>query len=177
MNNNGKGFVLWFTGLSAAGKSSVADAVYEKLNHGKIRIERLDGDVMRKNLTRDLGFSKKDRDENIRRVGFVANTLSKNGVAVVAAFIAPYEEQRNKLKKDVHNFIEIFVDAPLEVCITRDPKGMYKKAQRGEIKMFTGISDVYEKPINPDVHIKTNEMEVGECRDEVVDYLIKKGFI
>jgi adenylyl-sulfate kinase len=176
-NNKSKGFVLWFTGFSAAGKSSIADAVFDKLSHGDNRIERLDGDVVRKNLTHDLGFSKEDRNENVKRVGFVANLLSKNGVVVVAAFIAPYKKQRDDLKKNVHNFIEIFVDAPLDVCIGRDPKGMYKKAQEGEIKLFTGISDKYEEPDNPDIHLRTDKQSIEECRDQVVEYLRDNNYL
>lgn len=177
MTKNEKSFVLWFTGLSAAGKSSIADAVYEKLGKSDIRIERLDGDIVRENLTQDLGYSKDDRDENIKRVGFLANMLSKNGVVVVASFIAPYEKQRQELRKNVHNFIEVFVDAPLEVCIARDPKGMYKKAQNGEIKLFTGISDVYDIPKKPHVHLLSDKMTIEECCDEVINYLVEKKFI
>jgi len=177
MDKKEKGFVLWFTGLSAAGKSSVAEAVYTKLSQGGVRIEILDGDIMRKNLTCDLGFSRKDRDENIRRVGFISNLLSRNGVVVVAAFIAPYEEQRRRLKKNVYNFIEIFVDAPIEVCTKRDPKGMYKKANDGEIKLFTGVSDRYDIPNNPDIHLHSSVMTIDECRDVVIEYLFAKKYL
>jgi len=176
-NKNKKGFVLWFTGLSAAGKSTIADEVYEILKQKNIKLERLDGDIVRQNLTKDLGFSSKDRDENIRRVGFVSNLLSCNGVGVIASFISPYRKQRKELKKIVYNFIEVFVDTPLSICEDRDPKGMYKKARAGKIKNFTGISDIYEKPNNPDIVLKTNKINTKECVKIVIDYLIKNNFI
>ena len=169
--NNNQGFVLWFTGLSASGKSTIADKVCEILQNRNIRIERLDGDEVRKNLTKNLGFSKKDRYKNIRRVGYVANLLSSNGVGVVASFISPYRKQRKELRKNVKNFIEIFVDTPLEICEARDPKGIYKKARAGEVKFFTGISDPYEEPQNPDIHLKTEKMSVGECANKILKYL------
>lgn len=175
--HNKKGFVLWFTGLSAAGKSTIADAVYKVLEQREMKLERLDGDVVRENLTKDLGFSREDRDENIRRIGFVANLLSKNDVGVIASFIAPYEKQRSELRAKVHNFIEVFVDAPLEVCEARDPKGMYKKARSGEIKMFTGVSDPYEVPEKPDIHLKSSEDSIEKCVEYVIQFLQSKKYI
>lgn len=171
------GFVLWFTGLSAAGKTTIADALFEHLNKNGIHLERLDGDVARENLTKDLGFSKEDRDENIRRIGFVAGLLSKNNVGVIASFISPYKKQRQELRKKVYNFIEVFVDTPLEICEKRDPKGMYKKARAGEIKQFTGISDPYEAPEKPDIHLKSGEWDVERCVEEIIKYLREKGYI
>lgn len=170
-NNNKQGFVLWFTGLSAAGKTTIADRVCELLDQNGTNLERLDGDVVRENLTKDLGFSKEDRDENIRRIGFVADLLSRNNVGVIASFISPYKKQRDELREKVNNYIEIFVDTPLEICEQRDPKGMYKKARAGEIKMFTGISDPYEAPENPEIHLKSHDREAEVCAQEVIEYL------
>ncbi|MEA2006614.1 MAG: sulfate adenylyltransferase [Patescibacteria group bacterium] len=177
MKTSKRGFVLWFTGLSGAGKSTVADLVFEHLRGNGTRIERLDGDVVRENLAQDLGFSKKDRDENIRRIGFVADLLSRNGVGVIASFISPYQKQRDELRKEVENFIEVFVNAPLEICEERDPKGMYKKARAGEIKNFTGISDSYDSPKDPDIELRTDKGTPRECVQQVIDYLDEKGFI
>jgi len=175
-NNNDQGFVLWLTGLSAAGKTTVADKVYEILGNNSIKIERLDGDIVRDYLT-NLGFSKEDRDANIKRVGFIAGLLSRNGVNVIASFISPYLGHRQELRDNIDNFIEVFVDAPLEVCEERDPKGMYKKARAGEIKNFTGISDPYEPPENPEIHLNTADTTPEECAEKVLNYLKDKGFI
>ena len=176
-NQNQKGFVLWFTGLSASGKSTIADRVYEELKKRDLSLERLDGDVVRETLTQDLGFSKEDRDENIRRVGFVAKLMSKNGVGVIASFISPYKREREGLKNSIENFIEIFVDTPLEVCEQRDSKGLYKKARAGEIKMFTGISDPYEKPENPDIYINEEDGGKDEKTKKVMKYLEEKELV
>lgn len=177
MKTNKKGFVLWFTGLSGAGKSTVADLVFDYLRGNGTKIERLDGDLVRENLAQDLGFTKKDRDENIRRIGFVAHLLSRNGVGVVASFISPYQKQRKELRENVENFIEVYVNAPLEVCERRDPKGLYKKARSGEIKNFTGISDPYEEPKNPEVSITTDVLTPEQCTKRVIEYLEKESFI
>lgn len=172
-----KGFTLWFTGFSSSGKSTIADAVYKILKERGVKTERLDGDVVRENLTRDLGFSKEDRDENIRRVGFVARLLASHGVGVVASFISPYRAQREELRENIPNFIEVFVDAPIEVCAKRDVKGLYKKAHAGEIKNFTGVDDPYEEPQNPEIHLRTDKETVAECVQKVVNYLEEKGLI
>ena len=180
MYKNGKGhkgFVLWFTGLSCSGKTSTADRVYEELAKRKIKIERLDGDVVRENLTKDLGFSKKDRDENIRRVGFVAKLISRNGIGVLASFISPYRKQREELRLKIPNFIEVFVDTPLAVCEERDKKGLYKKARAGEIKNFTGISDPYEEPQNPEIRLDGSGNNINKRAREVIAYLEKHGYI
>ncbi len=174
---NRTGFVLWFTGLSSSGKSTIADAVYDALRTRKVKVERLDGDVVRESLTKDLGFTKEDRDENIRRVGFVSRLLSRNGVGVVASFISPYEEEREGVRMKVENFVEIFVNTPLEVCEERDRKGLYAKARRGEIDNFTGISAPYEEPESPDIELKTDEESVEDCVKKVTDYLEERGFI
>ncbi len=172
-----KGFTLWFTGLPCSGKSAVADRVAEILRDHNLRVERLDGDVVRKSLCRDLGFSKKDRDENIRRVAFVAKLLTRNGVAVLTSFISPYREIRDEARREIGEFIEVYVKCPLEVCMSRDVKGMYQKAIRGEIKEFTGISDPYEEPVNPEMVLETDRETLEESARKVLDYLKKAGYI
>jgi len=176
-NTAHRGFVLWLTGLSGAGKTTIADALDKILSEKNIKTERLDGDVVREHLTKDLGFSRKDRDENIRRVGFVAGLLARNGVGVIASFISPYRRQRDELRGSTHNFIEVFVDAPLAVCEERDPKGMYKKARSGEIKAFTGVSDPYEAPEKAEIHIKTHEADIEESVEAIIEYLRQNRFI
>jgi adenylylsulfate kinase len=172
-----KGFTLWFTGLSGAGKTTVAVALVKELQAYGMKVERLDGDVVRQGLTRDLGFSKEDRDKNIERVTFVAKLLSRNGVAVLASFISPYRATRDMVRRETTNFIEVFVNAPLEVCVQRDVKGMYAKAFAGEIKDFTGVSDPYEEPPNPEItlntHLETLEESVAKC----LTYLEEHGYL
>jgi adenylylsulfate kinase len=172
-----EGFTLWFTGLPCSGKSAVGDRVAEILKEKGHRVERLDGDVVRQDLTRDLGFSKKDRDENIRRVTFVAKLLSRNGVAVLTSFISPYREMRDRARKETTNFVEIYAKAPLEVCIQRDVKGMYQKAIRGEIKEFTGISDPYEEPLNAEIVLETDKETVDESVRKVLLRLEELGLV
>jgi adenylyl-sulfate kinase len=172
-----RGFVLWFTGFSAAGKTTIADRVFEMLKGGSVKLERLDGDIVRANLTKGLSYSKADRDENIKRIGFVANLLSRNGVGVIASFISPYEKQREGLRNNIENFIEVFVDTSLDICESRDPKGMYKMARAGEIKSFTGVSDPYESPKNPDIHLSSGESSIDDCAETVIDYLKKENYL
>jgi len=172
-----KGFTLWFTGLPCSGKSAVADRVADILRSYNLKVERLDGDIVRKSLCRDLGFSKKDRDENIRRVTFVAKLLTRNGVAVLTSFISPYREIRDEARREIGDFIEVYVKCPLEVCMSRDIKGMYQKAIRGEIKEFTGISDPYEEPLNPELVLETDKESLEESASKVLDYLKKSGYI
>lgn len=174
---NHKGFVLWFTGLSGAGKSTLANLAFEELKNNGTKIERLDGDIVRENLTKDLGFSREDRDENIRRIGFVADLLSRNGVIVLASFIAPYKHQRDGLRKDVFNYREVFVNAPLSVCEGRDVKGLYKKAREGKIPLFTGISDPYDEPLDPDIELRTDKYPKEECWGHIKEYLRDEGLI
>jgi len=172
---NRKGFVLWFTGLSGAGKSTLADGVYEKLKKSGRRVERLDGDTVRKNLARDLGFSREDRAKNIERVAYVCQLLSRHDVGVVASFISPYKSERDLVQKMCGNFIEVHVNTPLEVCEKRDKKGLYARARKGEIKNFTGISDPYEIPENPHLRLCGDEEEkIGELVDEITGYLTEK---
>jgi adenylyl-sulfate kinase len=172
-----EGFVLWFTGLSGAGKSTLADRVYGKLEKTGRRIERLDGDIVRKNLTKDLGFSREDRARNIERVAFVCQLLSKHGVGVVASFISPYKSEREYVRKICKNFVEVHVNTPLEICEQRDKKDLYAKARRGEIKNFTGISDPYEIPENPHLRVcGDREERIKKITDEIVRYVNKRCF-
>ncbi|HPW18547.1 MAG TPA: adenylyl-sulfate kinase [Candidatus Aminicenantes bacterium] len=170
-----EGFTLWFTGLPCSGKSAVGDRVAEILREKGRRVERLDGDAVRKDLTRDLGFSKKDRDENIRRVTFVAKLLSRNGVAVLTSFISPYREMRDRARRECVNFVEVYAKCPVEVCIGRDVKGMYQKALRGEIKEFTGVSDPYEEPLNAEIVLETDKETVEESAEKVLRRLGELG--
>ena len=171
------GFTLWFTGLPCSGKSAIADKVAEILKARGLRVERLDGDIVRQSLTRDLGFSKADRDENIRRVTFVAKLLSRNGVAVLTSFVSPYREIRAESRREIENFIEAYAKCPVDVCIQRDVKGMYQKAIRGEIKEFTGISDPYEAPLNAEIVLETEGRVPEECAAEIVEHLERLGFL
>ncbi|MGM0405075.1 MAG: adenylyl-sulfate kinase [Thermoplasmatota archaeon] len=176
--NTKDGFTLWFTGLSGSGKSAVADRVANRLEeeHGHL-VERLDGDIVRQHLTKDLGFTKEDRDTNIERVSFVAKLLSRNGISVLASFISPYIARRNKTRDMVTNFIEVHVHCPVSVCEERDVKGLYKKARKGEIDNFTGISDPYEEPENPEIKLNTHKETVDESVQNVIDYLEENGYI
>jgi adenylyl-sulfate kinase len=171
------GFVLWFTGFSGAGKTTVARAVEQQLRARGLRCERLDGDTVRQKLTKDLGFSKQDRDTNVERVAFVAQLLSRNNVIVLGSFISPYRETRDYVRREVTNFIEVFVDCPLEVCIQRDVKGLYARALAGEIPNFTGIDDPYEPPEHPDVHLHTNLETIEQSVNKVMVWLEERGLI
>ncbi|HIE37603.1 MAG TPA: adenylyl-sulfate kinase, partial [Anaerolineae bacterium] len=150
-----RGFTLWFTGLSGSGKTAIAKQVERELRRRGLKVERLDGDIVRQALTRDLGFTKEDRDKNIERVTFVAKLLTRNGVAVLCSFISPYRERRAKTRREIGTFIEVYVECPLEVCAQRDVKGLYAKAFAGEIENFTGVSDPYEPPENPEIVCRT----------------------
>lgn len=173
-----EGFTLWFTGLSGSGKTTLAMAIERELRvRGTWHVQRLDGDVIREDLTRDLGFSKEDRDENIRRVTFVAELLSKNGVATTCSFISPYREARATARERCYNFIEVYTECPLETLIERDPKGMYKKALAGEITGFTGIDDPYEEPETPEIVVHTGQETLEESANVILLYLEEKGFI
>jgi adenylyl-sulfate kinase len=173
-----EGFVVWFTGLSGSGKTTLAMAVEEELHTRGVRyVQRLDGDVVRQDLTRDLGFSKEDRDENIHRVTFVAELLSKNGVATTCSFISPYRKARATARDRCHNFIEVYTQCALETLIERDPKGLYKKALAGEITGFTGVNDPYEEPINPEIVVQTDRETIDESTDTILSYLEKKNLI
>lgn len=155
-----QGFTLWFTGLSGAGKSTLTLALLPELHQRGLKIEVLDGDEVRTNLSKGLGFSKEDRDTNIRRIGYVARLLSRNGVGVISAAISPYAEVRDEIRQQVTNdgaaFVEVYVKASLDTLVARDVKGLYQKALAGEIKNFTGVSDPYEPPVNPELVIETD---------------------
>ncbi|MBI1279225.1 MAG: adenylyl-sulfate kinase [Anaerolineaceae bacterium] len=166
-----QGFTLWLTGLSGAGKTTVAVALEKEFQQRGLLIERLDGDTVREGLTRDLGFSKEDRDKNIERVSFVARLLSRNRVGVVASFISPYREARAKVRELTTNFIEVYVNAPLEVCAARDVKGLYAKAFAGQIQGFTGVNDPYEAPENPEIVLHTDLETLEQSVGKIIDYL------
>ncbi len=176
---NQKGCVLWFTGLSGSGKSTIANEVEYSLNKQGYHTYLLDGDNLRHGLNKDLGFSFEDRVENIRRIAEVAKLFVDAGIIVLVAFISPFKKEREKAKEIIgkENFIEIFVDTPLEECIKRDPKGLYKKALNGEIKEFTGIDSPYEPPENPDIHIKTVETDIKQSVNIILNLLLDNKVI
>ena len=173
-----KGVTIWLTGLSGAGKSTIALALAEVLQKkGVQRLELLDGDIVRQNLTRGLGFSKEDRDENIRRIGFVAHLLTRNGVIVIVSAISPYREIRQEMSDRIGDFMEVYVNAPLEVCEQRDVKGLYKKARTGEIKQFTGISDPYDSPLSPTVECHTDQESITDSVEQILAKMIELGYL
>lgn len=176
---NQKPFVLWFTGLSASGKSTIANIVEQKLFKMKYKTYLLDGDNVRHGLNKDLGFDENSRVENIRRIGEVAKLFNDSGLIVLTAFISPFVSDR-KLVRDLFSegyFLEVFIDSSLEVCEQRDPKGMYKKARSGEIDNFTGISSPYEKPENPEIHLLNNDAQLEDLSNEIIYFLIKNKYI
>ena len=169
------GFCLWFTGLSGSGKSTVAAAVADELRRRGHFVELLDGDEVRENLSAGLGFSKADRDANIRRIGWVAALLARNGVVAVTAAISPYRSVRDEVRANIDRFVEVYVDTPIEVCEQRDVKGLYAKARAGEIPEFTGVSDPYEPPLSPEVRVVTHDRDPVASASQVVDYLERTG--
>ena len=171
------GAVLWFTGLSGSGKSTLANKLAKYLNNKSIANELLDGDNFREYVTIDLGFSKEDRIKNIKLAGYVSKILSKHGLIVIATFISPYKELREQLRAQIPNFNEIFVNSPLEICEARDVKGLYKKARGGEITSFTGVSDIYESPVQPDLELHTDKFSEEECVGELIKFLEDKKII
>jgi adenylylsulfate kinase len=174
----GRGFTLWFTGLSGAGKTTISEIVERELRSRFGRVEVLDGDIVRTNLSKGLGFSREDRDTNILRIGFVAELLTRNGVGVIVSAISPFKEARDQVRRSIReDFIEVYVDAPIEVCAERDVKGLYEKAFAGEILQFTGVSDPYEPPAAPELHIKTNEEEPQESARRVIAKLEELGYL
>ncbi|MFN2304538.1 MAG: adenylyl-sulfate kinase [Anaerolineales bacterium] len=176
-NGNATGYVVWMTGLSGSGKTTIALILEEKLKERDLKVERLDGDVVRESLTRDLGFTAEDRRKNIERVTFVAKLLSRNGVGTICSFISPYQSVRDHVRENTTNFLEVYIDAPLDVVMERDVKGLYKKALAGEIPNFTGISDPFEAPENPDIHIRTDLNSPEECVGQVLQELERLGYI
>ncbi len=174
-----KGFIIWFTGLSGSGKTTIARILEKRIKAAGGRFESLDGDVVRTHLSKGLGFSKEDRDTNIRRIGYVGHLLQRNGVGVVCSAISPYRATRDDVREIVgEDFIEVYADCPLEVCATRDGKvEMYAKAMRGEIKEFTGVSDPYEAPEHPELHLHTNEETPDESADHIMRFLVERGYV
>ncbi len=182
MNNMaGRGFALWFTGLSGAGKSTLSAPVAERLRRGGLKVEVLDGDEVRTHLSKGLTFSKEDRDINVRRIGFVAELLARNGIVAVTAAISPYrdvrDEVRGKIEAHGAGFVEVHVHCPIEVLAERDVKGLYKKALAGEIPHFTGVSDPYEPPLAPDVTIDSSTEKLEDSIEKVVGALKRLGHV
>ena len=172
-----KGVTVWFTGLSGAGKSTIAERLTALLREGGANTELLDGDIVRTNLSKGLGFSKEDRDTNIRRIGFVSKLLTRNGVISVVSAISPYRDVRDEVRGEIGDFIEVHVHAPLEELVRRDVKGLYEKAIRGEIPNFTGVSDPYEEPTDPEVLVRTDVETVDESLGKVVAALEERGYV
>jgi adenylyl-sulfate kinase len=174
---NRTGYTVWLTGLSGAGKTTIAERLETALRARGQAVEVLDGDVVRTNLSKGLGFSKEDRDTNIRRIGFVAKLLSRNGVAVIASAISPYREVRDEVRGEIGNFVEVYVECPIDELVRRDVKGLYEKALRGEIDNFTGVSDPYEAPLAPEVHVRSDRETVEESTDRVLAKLEELGYL
>jgi adenylylsulfate kinase len=172
-----RGFTLWFTGLSGSGKSTLSRALIEVLKGRGCRVEILDGDEVRENLSKGLGFSREDRDTNIRRIGYVCHLLSRNGVVAISAAISPFREVRDENRRRIKDFIEVYVKCPVEVLINRDVKGLYKKAIAGEIKEFTGISHPYEEPLQPEVVVETDTQTVEQSMNVILKYLEEHRWI
>ena len=172
-----KGFTLWFTGLSGAGKTTVSEILEKRLRDKNAKVEVLDGDVVRTNLSKGLGFSKEDRDTNIKRIGFVAELLSRNGVAVLTAAISPYRDVRNFVRDRIENFVEVYAYCPLETLVERDVKGLYKKALAGEIQNFTGVSDPYEPPDEAEIVFDSSKETPEESAEKIWIKLIDLGLL
>jgi len=172
-----QGFTLWFTGLSGSGKSTISAIIEKRLREAGAKIEVLDGDVVRENLSKGLGFSKEDRDINIRRIGFVCELLARNGVIALVAAISPYRAVREEIRSRIANFVEVYVECPLEVVAGRDVKGLYKKAIAGEIPQFTGVSDPYEPPLHPEVVVRSDREGPEESANRVWAKLEELGLI
>jgi adenylyl-sulfate kinase len=172
-----KGFTVWFTGMSGAGKSTISGLLEERLRRLGARVEVLDGDVVRTYLSRGLGFGKADRDENIRRIGFVCELLSRNGVIAIVAAISPYRAMREEVRGRIANFVEVYVECPVEVLSARDVKGLYKKALAGEIPQFTGVSDPYEPPLHPEVRVDSSTQTPQQSADQIWATLENLGLV
>jgi len=173
------GFVVWLTGLPSSGKTTIARVLERELRSRGLKVELLDGDEVRRWLSPEAGFSRKDRERHLRRVAYVSKLLARNGVAVIASFVSPYRSVRDEARRLVEDeglkFVEVYVKCPVEVCVQRDVKGLYKKALSGEIKDMTGIQDPYEEPLNPEVVVETDRMTVEECAGKILDKLVELG--
>jgi adenylylsulfate kinase len=172
-----QGVTVWFTGLSGSGKSTIARLLEKRLRQRSAQVEILDGDVVRTNLSKGLGFSKEDRDINIKRVGFVANLLTRNGVIVIAAVISPYRKMRDNNRSLIGNFIEVYTKCSMETLIQRDTKGLYKKALNGDVRQFTGVSDPYEEPENPEVVCDTDTETPEESANKIIKKLEELSYL
>jgi adenylyl-sulfate kinase len=176
-----KGFTIWLTGLSGAGKSTLAQSLVPHLRRAGLRVEVLDGDEVRTNISQGLGFSKEDRDTNIRRIGYVSRLLARNGVAVISAAISPYRQIRDEVRRSIEAdgaaFVEIYVKCPVSILAERDVKGLYRKALAGEIKEFTGVSDPYEAPVEPDITVETDLETIPESTRKIIEFLEVRGLL
>lgn len=172
-----KGFTIWFTGLSGAGKSTLAEALASYFQSRGERVEVLDGDAVRTHLSKGLGFSREDRDTNIKRIAYVCSLLTRNGVICISAAIAPYREARAWARQEIGNFVEIYIKCPLEVCRERDVKGLYKLVDEGKIQHFTGVDDPYEEPEQPDLVIETNRQSIAESVQTILAKLVELGYL
>ncbi len=172
-----QGFTLWFTGLSGAGKSTISSIIVDRLRARDAKVEILDGDVVRTHLSKGLGLSKEDRDTNIRRIGFVCELLSRNGVIAVGAAISPYRSIRDEIRLRIPNFVEVYVECPLDALVTRDVKGLYRKALAGELPQFTGVSDPYEPPLHPEVTVHTAVESPEQSADKIWEALHRLGLV
>lgn len=172
-----QGFTIWFTGLSGAGKSTLAEALAERLQVQGERVEIMDGDAVRTHLSKGLGFSREDRDTNIKRIAYVCGLLTRNGVISISAAIAPYSEARAWARQEIGNFVEVYVKCPLEVCRQRDVKGLYKLVDEGKIQHFTGVDDPYEEPEQPDLVIETNKQSIAESVDAILAHVVALGYL
>jgi len=172
-----KGFVLWFTGLSGAGKSTLADLLQIKLKGRGLAVERLDGDTFREAMGADLGYTRAERELNVRRACYVAKLLARNGVIVLASFISPYREMRASCRQEIEHFLEVYVKCPLAALIRRDPHGLYKKALAGEIRHFTGISDPYEEPLEPEIIVDTDQQDIAQSLAGIISWLEEHGYL
>ena len=172
-----KGFTIWFTGLSGSGKSTLSDVVEHRLRERGRNVEVLDGDVVRTNLSKGLGFTREDRDTNIKRIAFVCKLLTRNGVACISAAISPYIETREWSRREIGNFVEVYVKCPIDICRQRDVKGLYKRADAGLLKGFTGVDDPYEEPLNPELVIESDKVSIEEGADLIMAKLEELGYL
>lgn len=172
-----KGFVVWLTGLPGSGKTTIAGLLAGRLRGMGLKVEVLDGDEVRRWLSPEAGFSREDRIRHLRRVAYVAHLLARNGVAVIASFVSPYRETRDRAREIIGNFVEVYVKCSLKTCIMRDPKGLYKRALKGEISNMTGIQDPYEEPLNPEVVVDTEKYTPEECCEKIIEALKVKGYL